>query len=950
MSETVVHIDWIQNRIVTGWGVAKDKTSPILPVIFVNEIPTELISNQLPRPDVKSAGWIENCGFQARVTSDIWEKLDDIVNVKVYQFDGEQLVLIAEKDIEISSDCDASISSLEEKTFLSETGTVAAVVCWDLSHNPAGRALVLYQILERIFDKVYLIGPVFTQHHDSLWGPIKSLDLNVLYKEVNTYDELVAFANSLKIECDFIWVCKPRLPSMLIADRLISPETKVYLDIDDHELSFYDRDEDIVEKDIVRRRHALKERPFAYELTKYVDQFLHLLPLKTVSNVMLKQEYGAEQIIRHARDENQFYYDPEMREQIRSKHNVLDTEFVVLFIGTPRHHKGLDHLTSVLEDLHKSLKHSPISPWTSIKLLIFGGDESSELGNKIASLDFAQMYPPFDFGELAPHLHLGDLICLFQDPASPISKFQLPSKISDAMSVGCPVVVSNNIPLNDFFLDYPDVKSIHIARYDIVKQIREIMQLGVRSVNEREIFEQEFSVAVAAEKLSQILNSSYKRDFQIMRDQIHNISQGSHGLLNGGKGIFSRSIPTQKASAELDVVLVWKQHDLGLFNRRVDSMISALSRDPNIGRILCIQPPIRLEELEEMSLDCSDFSTHKRLLTSNIISAHLRGLDNGKVSFRNFIYSDDQRYFMGSTLDKFNAYQQVFDAWVSECCTSSKKMLLFYPANFEVTAYVDEHEWDAVVADFVDDQRLFSDNINHRRNVLENYLRIGSASSLRIYNNAYTAEKIEELLSAQAHVGGAALTLENTFDWHAVKDALYVSEQMSLNNSDINNKIIGYVGNLRDRIDYELLTLIAQEGLEKGWTLQIIGPNIDPDECLKLVQYDNVSVIGAVTFPEAIKYIQYFSVGILPHINNDLSQNMHPLKIYQYLACEKPVVSTNIANLYQHQAVYVADTHRDFIGSIDKALAGSYSFNNVKQSDLWAEYVETILKETKLLA
>jgi hypothetical protein len=54
----------------------------------------------------------------------------------------------------------------------------AAVVCWDLSHNPVGRAAVLCKLLETDWT-VELVGPIWRRFGNALWKPLQGEGLTV---------------------------------------------------------------------------------------------------------------------------------------------------------------------------------------------------------------------------------------------------------------------------------------------------------------------------------------------------------------------------------------------------------------------------------------------------------------------------------------------------------------------------------------------------------------------------------------------------------------------------------------------------------------------------------------------------------------------------------------------------------------------------------------------------
>ena len=67
----------------------------------------------------------------------------------------------------------------------------AAVISWDLGHNPVGRAMVLYDLLDRDWD-VELVGPLWSRFGGKVWGPIADSDRRVRGFACDTLEAVLA--------------------------------------------------------------------------------------------------------------------------------------------------------------------------------------------------------------------------------------------------------------------------------------------------------------------------------------------------------------------------------------------------------------------------------------------------------------------------------------------------------------------------------------------------------------------------------------------------------------------------------------------------------------------------------------------------------------------------------------------------------------------------------------
>lgn len=146
---------------------------------------------------------------------------------------------------------------------------------------------------------------------------------------------------------------------------------------------------------------------------------------------------------------------------------------------------------------------------------------------------------------------------------------------------------------------------------------------------------------------------------------------------------------------------------------------------------------------------------------------------------------------------------------------------------------------------------------------------------------------------------------------------------------DINNipkPRIGYIGKINIRLDFELIHNIAKNKPEWHWIF--IGPvefSADKKLMNKLKYFKNTHFIGEIPHFEIPKYLKYLDVLTIPFVLDEYTKNMNPLKLYQYLACGKPIVSTNLPEVAefsrQHPDILkIADNKEKFIEYIELSL------------------------------
>lgn len=139
----------------------------------------------------------------------------------------------------------------------------------------------------------------------------------------------------------------------------------------------------------------------------------------------------------------------------------------------------------------------------------------------------------------------------------------------------------------------------------------------------------------------------------------------------------------------------------------------------------------------------------------------------------------------------------------------------------------------------------------------------------------------------------------------------------------ITTKIVGFTGNLDgSRIDYPLLKTIAERHPDK--TFVYIGPLNNTDyQTHGLDRMPNIIFTGSKPIQELPSYLQHFDCVLIPFLCNTLTASIYPLKINEYLAAGRPVVSTNFSADIRsfRDVIYLADNTEEFVQAIDRAIA-----------------------------
>jgi glycosyltransferase involved in cell wall biosynthesis len=167
---------------------------------------------------------------------------------------------------------------------------------------------------------------------------------------------------------------------------------------------------------------------------------------------------------------------------------------------------------------------------------------------------------------------------------------------------------------------------------------------------------------------------------------------------------------------------------------------------------------------------------------------------------------------------------------------------------------------------------------------------------------------------------------------HLVRNAVdYAGFQAALNGgrehpamAGIPHPRIGYAGALNEKIDFALVESVARE--RTGWSFVFVGAlDLMPEaaaEAKALAALPNTHWIGRVPVSEVPAAIAGLDVCLLPYKINPWTAGIDSLKLYEYLACGKPVVATDVPAAREFAGlVAIASGAVGFARAIEAALA-----------------------------
>ena len=144
--------------------------------------------------------------------------------------------------------------------------------------------------------------------------------------------------------------------------------------------------------------------------------------------------------------------------------------------------------------------------------------------------------------------------------------------------------------------------------------------------------------------------------------------------------------------------------------------------------------------------------------------------------------------------------------------------------------------------------------------------------------------------------------------------------------------IVGYAGKMQRMFDTKLLISLAQNNPEINFV--ILGKFLDKKWKKKIWDKDvenhkNIIYLGFKDYNLLPRYYKHFDICFIPYIIN----NQHggdPIKFYEYMACNKPIISTNIGNIKKYhnsESIIICNSNSEFKKGFDYLVR---NFKNLK--------------------
>jgi glycosyltransferase involved in cell wall biosynthesis len=169
-----------------------------------------------------------------------------------------------------------------------------------------------------------------------------------------------------------------------------------------------------------------------------------------------------------------------------------------------------------------------------------------------------------------------------------------------------------------------------------------------------------------------------------------------------------------------------------------------------------------------------------------------------------------------------------------------------------------------------------------------------------------------------------AINPNTSFSPHGVDVALFAQAQapatvMPAAAAALRGKgpVIGYFGLIAAWTDVTLIEWLAQQ--RPQWSFLLIGhASVDVSHLARL---PNITLTGPQPYESLPGWAKAFDVAIIPYLQNQQVRNANPLKLREYLATGKPIVSVPTPEVDRFAAMlHVANGREEYLAAIEVAL------------------------------
>jgi glycosyltransferase involved in cell wall biosynthesis len=158
--------------------------------------------------------------------------------------------------------------------------------------------------------------------------------------------------------------------------------------------------------------------------------------------------------------------------------------------------------------------------------------------------------------------------------------------------------------------------------------------------------------------------------------------------------------------------------------------------------------------------------------------------------------------------------------------------------------------------------------------------------------------------------------------------------------------VIGYVGEVAAWFDTDLVRRLALR--HPDWSIVLVGPATA--EARRALPEANVHFLGRRPYSVLPRYLAGFDCCLIPFRASPLTAAVSPIKLYEYLAAGKPVVSTPLPSVLPFAKEVLVAADQRFLEGVEEAVASTQDAGAVEarrrraRANTWDHRIARILE------
>lgn len=360
-----------------------------------------------------------------------------------------------------------------------------------------------------------------------------------------------------------------------------------------------------------------------------------------------------------------------------------------------------------------------------------------------------------------------------------------------------------------------------------------------------------------------------------------------------------------RAPAPPTLLLIWKQQDAGLYGRRLDQICRSYRRH---------HPDHRVVVLEVLTREMDDMYRHPVAGYSEF--TFIREMNTRKQQGR--LHGTDGTEYRQIRIETPEAFHPaLLEFLVAQDILPANSVVILFPNILHAERVMDLLHPYPLIVDVVDNQLAWASGAA-RLNVLQQYFMLCQQADRILFNSRANHDRFR----ASGLIGPQIAGAEVIPNWYQLPEGFAeraATRDAPGREADQGIELI-YTGNMNDRIDWPLLEEVI--GLDPHLRLHLVGEARHASAALlRLLQNEAVIFHGPLDEDQTLTLLMRADLAVIPHVTDEVSAFMNPLKAHMYRALGLPAVAMNVPGLTAGPGLTIAPTRDAFLEHIAQRIA-----------------------------